>query len=95
MRLALDPAGLLGPDWGVPPEDAPASRVTVTFTPTAGGTRVDLVHDDLDRHGRGWEALRDSVDSDGGWPGLLRAFAAAAVGGSGQSRPASMIRRRN
>ena len=73
-------AWLLGPDWGVPAEDAPASRVTITFTPTAGGTRVDLVHDELDRHGQGWEGLRHSVDSDGGWPGSLRAFAAAATG---------------
>ena len=82
--LAWDPprtfafARLLGMDWAVPAEDAPASRVTVTFTPTADGTRVDLVHDELDRHGPGWEAMRAAVESDGGWPAGLRAFAAAA-----------------
>lgn len=70
-------AWLIGPDWGVPPPDAPASRVTVTFSPTGTGTHIELVHDHLDAHGKGWESLRDGVDSDGGWPSLLRAFAAA------------------
>jgi hypothetical protein len=53
------------------------SRVTVTFTPTDAGTRVALVHYQLDAHGSGWEALRAGVSSDGGWPSLLRLFAAA------------------
>ena len=68
---------MIGPDFGVPAEDAPASRVTVTFTRVDGGTRVDLVHDRLEAHGPGWERLRASVAADGGWPGLLRGFAAA------------------
>jgi uncharacterized protein YndB with AHSA1/START domain len=58
--------------------DAVGSRVTVTFTPTGSGTQVTLVHDQLDVHGPGWENMRDSVGSDGGWPGLLRGFARAA-----------------
>jgi uncharacterized protein YndB with AHSA1/START domain len=69
---------LIGTDFGVPAPDAPASRVTVTFTPIDTGTRVDLVHDRLDAHGRGWEQLRSSVGSEGGWPNLLRHFATAA-----------------
>jgi uncharacterized protein YndB with AHSA1/START domain len=68
----------IGTDWGVPAADAPASRVTVTFTPVDTGTRVDLVHDGLDAHGQGWERLRDTVASDGGWTTLLGRFAAAA-----------------
>ena len=81
--LAWEPPGLfafswlIGPDWGVPLPDAAGSRVTVTFTPVAAGTRVDLVHDRLDAHGPGWEGVRAGVGSDGGWPAGLRQFAAA------------------
>jgi uncharacterized protein YndB with AHSA1/START domain len=71
---------LVGPDWGVPAPDAPGSRVTVTFTPTATGTLVDLVHDRLDAHGEGWQNVRDGVGSPGGWPAGLREFAAVALG---------------
>ncbi|MEU5942081.1 SRPBCC family protein [Micromonospora sp. NPDC047548] len=67
---------LIGPDWKPPAPDAVGSRVTVTFTADDTGTRVDLVHDQLDAHGPGWEGVRDSVGSEGGWPGMLRQFAA-------------------
>jgi hypothetical protein len=69
---------LVGTDWGVPAPDAPASRVTVTFTPEGEGTRVDLVHDQLDAHGEGWEGLRDGVGGPGGWPAGLALFTTAA-----------------
>ncbi|SCG40526.1 SRPBCC domain-containing protein [Micromonospora halophytica] len=69
---------LIGPDWKVPAPDATGSRVTVTFAPTDRGTRVDLVHDRLDAHGPGWEGVRDGVGGEGGWPGLLRRYAAEA-----------------
>lgn len=68
----------IGPDWAVPAPEAPTSRVTVTFTPIEGGTRVELVHDQLDRHGDGWQRLRDSVAGPGGWSSHLAAFAATA-----------------
>jgi uncharacterized protein YndB with AHSA1/START domain len=82
MVLTWDPprvfafSWLIGSDWGVPAPDARGSRVTVTFTPTSTGTHVELVHDGLDAHGDGWQALRDGVGSDGGWPAGLRQFAA-------------------
>lgn len=66
---------LIGPDWGIPGPDAPGSRVTVTFSPDGSGTRVDLVHDQLDAHGPGWESVRNGVGSDGGWPAGLREYA--------------------
>lgn len=69
---------LIGPDWAIPAADAPASRVTVTFTPEGGGTRVDLVHGQLDAHGEGWPSVRDGVASPGGWPAGVTCFAAAA-----------------
>lgn len=68
---------LIGPDFSVPGPDAVGSRVTVTFTPTGTGTRVTLVHDQLEVHGPGWESLRDGVGSEGGWPAGLRKFADA------------------
>jgi hypothetical protein len=53
--------------------------VEVTFNDEGNGkTRVELVHSQLDRHGAGWESLRDSVGSPGGWGGCMEAFAAAA-----------------
>jgi hypothetical protein len=39
-------------------------------------TRVELEHRHLDRHGEGWEGMRDAVGSSGGWDVGLRAFAA-------------------
>ena len=70
-------AWLLGPDFAVPAPGTEGSRVTVTFTGTERGTRVDLVHDRLEAHGDQWQALRAAVRSDGGWPLLLAEFAAA------------------
>lgn len=66
---------LVGPDWDIPKPDAPGSRVTVTFTPTATGTRVDLVHDQLDAHGPSWEVVRAGVASPEGWPLSLHRLA--------------------
>jgi uncharacterized protein YndB with AHSA1/START domain len=80
--LAWDPprsftfSWLIGADWGVPPDDAVGSQVTVTFTPTDTGTHVELVHDNLDNHGEGWQAIRDSINSEGGWGSLLQRFEA-------------------
>jgi hypothetical protein len=65
-------------DWGLPDDDTPASRVRVTFTPTdEGGTRVDLVHDELDRHGEGWDKIRGGLVSPNGWDMILEGFTRA------------------
>ena len=39
-------------------------------------TRVDLEHRYLERHGAGAAAMRTAVDSQNGWNGLLKLFAA-------------------
>lgn len=64
------------PDWGLPDDDTPASRVTVTFTAIEDGrTRVDLVHDELDQHGDGWERIFAGLDSSNGWSMILDGYA--------------------
>ena len=69
---------LIGTDWAPPGADAKGSRVTVSFTAAAGGTRVEVVHDQLDVHGEGWESMRDAVGGSQGWPLLMSQFAAVA-----------------
>ena len=68
-------AWFVGGDWG-PPRPGATSRVTVTFTPVNEGTRVVLVHDELDRLGPNWEVVRAGVSGVDGWPAALRSFAA-------------------
>ena len=72
-RLLL--AWRIGADWKY---DANLlTEVEVTFTPEVGGaTRVELEHRHLERMGEGAEATRAQLD--GGWPGLLHAFAELA-----------------
>ena len=67
----------IGPTWQVERDPDNASEVEVTFTaesPTR--TRVDLEHRHIDRHGPGWESLRDGVAHDDGWPLYLDRYAA-------------------
>ena len=54
---------------------------------TARGTRVELVHRHLDRHGETWPALARAVAADGGWPTIL-----AAVRGRASTCPRSAPR---
>jgi uncharacterized protein YndB with AHSA1/START domain len=45
----------------------------------ADSTRVELEHRHLDRYGARRDEMRGIFDSDGGWSGLLAAFARAAA----------------
>lgn len=66
--------------WGYDPDPAHASRLEVTFHEEGPGvTRVELVHSELDRHGAGWQKMRESIAGDGGWTGILQGFAAKAA----------------
>ena len=59
---------------------AKTSEFEVRFIPEgADRTRVELEHRHLERHGDGWEAMRDAVGSPNGWQGGLELFAAAAA----------------
>ena len=67
----------IGPTWQVEADPDLTSEVEVTFTAeTPDRTRVDLEHRYLDRHGPGWESVRDGVAHDQGWPLYLDRYAA-------------------
>ena len=67
----------IGPTWQLEEDTANASEVEVRFVPDGSGrTRVELEHRHLDRHGAGWESLRDGVADDQGWPLYLERYAA-------------------
>ncbi len=70
----------IGPTWQVEPEPANTSEVEVRFiAETPERTRVELEHRNLDRHGPGWQAVRDGVGHDAGWPLYLARYAALLV----------------
>jgi uncharacterized protein YndB with AHSA1/START domain len=67
----------INPQWQIETDAKKVSEVEVRFIAEAPKrTRVELEHRHLERAGTGWEQLRAAVDSEGGWPGCLRAFAA-------------------
>lgn len=64
-------------DWQVQTDPAKASEVEVTFTDVGPAqTHVVLVHRNLDRHGDGWQSMRDAVGR--GWTLARYAEVAAA-----------------
>jgi hypothetical protein len=70
----------IGADFKYDPDPTKASRVEVTFHDDGNGaTRVELVHSQLDRHGDGWEKLRESVGSAGGWGAIMDGFATSSA----------------
>ena len=71
----------IGLDWKIETDHARASEVELRFVPDGPErTRVELEHRHLERHGEGWEAMRDAVGSADGWGVGMRRFA-AYVGG--------------
>lgn len=66
----------IGPSWQLEDDEANASEVEVRFiAETAERTRIELEHRHLDRHGPGWEGLRDGVAHPEGWPLYLDRYA--------------------
>jgi uncharacterized protein YndB with AHSA1/START domain len=67
----------ISPQWQLETDHAKTSEVEVRFVAESPErTRVELEHRNLDRHGAGWEAERDGVAGDGGWPLYLERYAA-------------------
>lgn len=83
--LAFDPPHRLvfswdiGPTWQLEQDLDNASEVEVRFIAEGPDhTRVELEHRHLERHGSGWESLRDGVADDQGWTLYLARFADVA-----------------
>jgi uncharacterized protein YndB with AHSA1/START domain len=77
----------ISPTWQVETELDNTSEVEVRFiSEDPHRTRVELEHRNLDRHGPGWEEMRDGVAHDQGWPLYLDRYAALL---SDRSRPRS------
>ena len=65
----------ISPSWQIESDPARASEWEVRFVAeTPERTRVELEHRHLDRHGEGWESVRDGVAGDEGWPLYLRRY---------------------
>jgi len=74
------------PQWKLQTDPEKTSEVDFRFiAEDEGHTRIELEHRHLDRHGDGWEAMRDAVGSPDGWNRGLRAFAERAQEVRGQS----------
>ncbi len=66
----------IGPTWQVETDPDKTSKVEVNFIVEGPErTKVELEHRHLDRHGEGWQGVREGVDSDQGWPLYLNGFA--------------------
>jgi uncharacterized protein YndB with AHSA1/START domain len=66
----------ISPQWQIETDPRKTSEVEVLFIPESQGrTRVELEHRNLERHGEGWEQIRDAIGGEGGWPGCLQKFA--------------------
>ncbi len=66
----------ISPQWAIETDPARTSEVDVRFIAEGPDrTRVELEHRNLDRHGDGWESVREGVDDDQGWPLYLRRYA--------------------
>ena len=79
--LAYDPPNRvllswdIGPRWQIETDPERTSEWEVRFTAEAPNrTRVELEHRKLERHGKGWEGVRDGVAADQGWPLYLRRY---------------------
>lgn len=65
----------ISPRWQIETDRNKSSEWEVRFIPeTERTTRVELEHRHLERHGTGWESVRDGVGSDQGWPLYLQRF---------------------
>jgi uncharacterized protein YndB with AHSA1/START domain len=72
----------ISPTWQLETDAANTSEVEVRFIAEDGDrTRVELEHRHLDRHGPGWESVREGVGEDQGWPLYLARYAEVVAAG--------------
>ena len=66
----------ISPRWQIETDPEHTSEVEVRFVAESPQrTRLELEHRNIDRHGPGWEAVRQGVDDDAGWPLYLSRYA--------------------
>jgi uncharacterized protein YndB with AHSA1/START domain len=66
----------IGPTWQIETDPDKTSEFEVRFVAeTPERTKVELEHRNLDRHGEGWEGVREGVDGEQGWPLYLHRYA--------------------
>jgi uncharacterized protein YndB with AHSA1/START domain len=80
--LAYEPPNRVAFSWDIDPRwqiETDLSRTSVVevrfISETVDRTRVELEHRNLERHGDGWEGVREGVGGEGGWPLYLQRFA--------------------
>jgi uncharacterized protein YndB with AHSA1/START domain len=72
----------ISPHWQLETDPSRSSEVEVRFVAESDTrTRVELEHRHLDRHGDGWEGLREGVRGDDGWPRYLARYADQVAAG--------------
>ncbi|AEH88930.1 ATPase [Mesorhizobium sp. LNHC221B00] len=65
----------ISPRWQVETDLDKTSEWEVRFTAeTENRTRVEIEHRKLERHGDGWESVRNGVGGEQGWPLYLQRF---------------------
>jgi uncharacterized protein YndB with AHSA1/START domain len=66
----------ISPQWQIETDLEKTSEVEVRFVAEAPErTRVELEHRNLERHGEGWEGVREGVGGGEGWPLYLQRYA--------------------
>jgi uncharacterized protein YndB with AHSA1/START domain len=66
----------ISPQWQIESDPLKTSEWEVRFTAeTPQRTRVEIEHRNLDRHGEGWQGVREGVGGDRGWPLYLQRYA--------------------
>ena len=66
----------ISPYWQIETDPDHTSEVEVRFVAESPQrTRLELEHRNIERHGPGWEGVRDGVDDDAGWTLYLDRYA--------------------
>ena len=75
----------ISPSWQIETDAEKTSEWEVRFIPESPRrTRLELEHRHIDRHGEGWEGVRDGVAGNVGWPLYLQRYAEQIAGGVGR-----------
>lgn len=71
----------ISPTWQIETDPLKASEWEVRFIAEGPQhTRVEIEHRHLDRHGAGWQGVREGVGGDQGWPLYLQRYAKLLAG---------------